>query len=154
MDNISLKQVYWGGVTVQVPEIWDVDTEELVEADGGKSFCIGISACGNDLRSIDISYGPLPKGSNAYAEACGTYEEVIDEDALQANDGPILTFDFQGKAACGFSLTTDSGLPCFFFCTDIPSAEKNRLLTVLVSAKDNDELQSLLDFVEEYLSVE
>ena len=149
MDNVSLKQVYWGGVTIQVPEIWNVDTEELPEADGGKSFCIGISACGNDLRSIDISYGPLPKGSNAYAEACGTYEEVIDEDALQANDGPILTFDFQGKEACGFSMITDGGHPCFFFCFENGSY----LLTVLICAAGNEELQDLLEFVEEYLDV-
>lgn len=149
MNNISLKQVYWGGVTVQVPEIWDVDTEELVEADGGKSFCIGISACGNDVRSIDISYGPLPEGSSAYAEACGTYEEVVDEEALNINDEPILTFDFKGKEACGFSLTTDSGLPCFFFCVE----NQSNLLTVLICASGNEELQDMLEYLEEYLEV-
>ena len=32
--SVALKQVYFGGMTVQVPEIWQVETEELQEADG------------------------------------------------------------------------------------------------------------------------
>jgi hypothetical protein len=36
----------------------------------------------------------------------------------------------------------------------MPSKGKNHLLTVLVSAPDDKELESLFDFVEEYLSVE
>ena len=149
MENISLKQVYWGGVTVQVPEIWDVETEEMLEADGGKSYCIGISACGNDIRSIDISYGPLPEGSSAYAEACGTYEEGADEEALNASSEPILTFDFKGREACGFSLTTDNGLPCFFFCIETGG----NILTVLICASNNEEIQDILEFIEEYLEI-
>ena len=35
----------------------------------------------------------------------------------------------------------------------LPQKGKNQLLTVLVSAANNEELQSLLDFVEEYLEV-
>ena len=45
------------------------------------------------------------------------------------------------------------GIPCFFFCVGIPDKGHNNLLTVLVSAPDNSELQNLIDFVEEYLSV-
>ena len=32
--DITLKQVHFGGMTIQVPEIWQVETEELEEADG------------------------------------------------------------------------------------------------------------------------
>lgn len=151
MNNISLRQVYFGGVTVQVPEIWNVETEEMVEADGQKSYSIGIAATGNDVRSIDISFGPMPEESDAYAEACGTYEEVMDEDVLQADDEPILCFEFQGGKAYGFSMTTDDGLPCFFFCKDVMASGKNDLLTVLLCAANNDDMQSLLEFVEEYV---
>jgi hypothetical protein len=36
----------------------------------------------------------------------------------------------------------------------MPSKGSRCLLTVLVSAPDNNELQNLIDFTEEYLSVE
>lgn len=149
MENIALKQIYFGGITIQVPEIWNVDTEEIDEMDGQKSYSIGISATGHDVRSIDISYGPLPEGSDAYSEACGTYEEVVGEDGLSVNEEPILCFDFKGKEAHGFSLNTEDGLPCFFFCID---TDQNKLLTVLLCAANNEDLQSLLDFVEEYIA--
>jgi len=153
MENIALKQVYFGGVTVQVPEIWEVETEEMVEADGQKSYSIAIEAAGNDVRSIDISYGAMPEGSDAYAEACGTYEEIMEEDSLQANEEPILCFAFKEYKAYGLSLTTDEGLPCFFFCIDVPSGEKTNLLTVLLCAANNEEMQNLLEFTEEYLTL-
>jgi hypothetical protein len=98
---------------------------------------------------MDISFGPLPEGSDAYGEACGTYEEVVGEDGLDVNEEPILCFDFKGKEAYGFSLNTEDGLPCFFFCVD---TDKKELLTVLLCAANNEELQSLLDFVEEYIA--
>ena len=154
MEKVSLKQVYWGSVTVRIPEIWNVETEEMLEADGGKSYCLGISACGNDVRSIDISYGPLPEGSDAYMEACATYEEVMSEEDLSTEEEPIICFEFQGHKAYGFNVYTEDGLPCFFFCIDIPAEGKKNLLTVLVSAANHEELQSLIDFTEEYLKVE
>jgi len=150
MEKVSLKQVYWGGVTVRIPEIWNVETEEMLEADGGKSYCVGISACGNDVRSIDISYGSLPEGSDAYMEACATYEEVVEEDSLETNSEPILSFDFKGKEAYGFSLATDNGLPCFFFCIE----NKTNLLTVLICASSNEDIQDMLEFIEEYLDLD
>lgn len=154
MKNIALRQVYYGGVTVQVPEVWSVETEEMVEADGQKSYSIGIGANGeNDVRSVDISFGPMPEGSDAYAEACGTYEEIMEEDDIQANDEPILCFDFQGRKAYGFSMTTDDGFPCFFFCVDIESEDRTDLLTMLLCAAGNEELQTLLEFMEEYLHI-
>ena len=152
MENIALRQVHFGGVTVQVPEIWDVETEEMIEEDGQKSFSISIGASGKDVRSVDISFGPMPEESDAYTEACGTYEDIMAEEDLEANDEPILCFGFQDYKAYGFSLATDDGLPCFFFCIDVPSGDRTNLLTMLLCAKDNEELQSLLEFMEEYIS--
>ena len=151
MKNVALRQVYYGGVTILVPEIRNVETEEMVEEDGQKSYSIGIEATGNDVRSIDISFGPMPEDSDAYAEACGTYEEIMEEDGIQANEEPILCFEFKGGKAYGFSMTTDDGLPCFFFCIDAPAEAKTNLLTVLLCAANNEDMQSLLEFVEEYI---
>ena len=153
MSKISLKQIHFGGITVQVPEIWNAETEEYIESDGVKSYGISISAPGNDVRSLDISIGPMPEGSDAYAEACGTYEEVVNEEDLTANDEPIICFGFKDYKAYGFNVWTDDGLPCFFFCTEVPAGDNTCLLTVLASAPNNDELQSLIEFAEEYISV-
>ncbi len=153
MKNIALKQVHFGGVTMQVPEIWEVETESMTEEDGSLSYGISINSV-SDVRNIDISYGAMPEGSDAYTEACGTYEDVMDEETLEVNEEPILCFGFKNYEAHGFSLTTDEGLPCFFFCIDVPSGDKTNLLTVLLCAANNEELQSLLDFVEEYISLD
>lgn len=153
MNKIALRQIYFGGVTIQIPEIWNAETEELIEEDGQKSYSISVSADGNDVRSIDISYGPMPEGSDAYTEACGTFEEVMEEEDMAVNEEPIICFGFQNHKAYGFNVWTDDGLPCFFFCIDIKSGEKTNLLTVLVSAGNNEDLKALMDFTEEYLSV-
>ena len=114
---------------------------------------MSISAKGRDVRSLDISWGIIPEGSDAYNEACATYEQVVGEEDLSVNDEPIICFEFQKREAHGFNVYTEDGLPCFFFCVDIPSMGKNHLLTVLACAINNEELQSLIDFVEEYLQV-
>ena len=114
---------------------------------------MSISASGRDIRSIDISIGAIPEGSDAYVEASRTYEEVVNEVDLSANDEPILCFQFQDYKAYGFNVWTDDGMPCFFFCIDLKENDKNDLLTVLVSAPDNAELQSMMEFVEEYLTI-
>lgn len=152
MTQIALKQIYHKGITIRIPEIWNAETEDLTEEDGSISHCISISAGENDVRSIDISFGPMPEGSDAYTEACGTYEDVVSEEELEVNDEPILCFDFKGREAYGFSLATEDGLPCFFFCINAEHQVKAYLLTVLLCASGNDELQSLLEFVEEYIS--
>lgn len=154
MNNIALKQIHFNGITMQIPEIWNHETEEYNELDGTKSYSMSISAKGKDVRSIDISWGIIPDGSDAYNEACATYEEVVGEEDLSVNDEPIVCFEFQKKEAYGFNVWTEDGLPCFFFCVGMPSKGKNHLLTVLMSAPDDKELESLFDFVEEYLSVE
>lgn len=154
MSNIPLKQIHFNGVTMQIPQVWNYETEEYNEEDGTQSYSLSISANGRDVRSIDISWGIIPDGSDAYNEACATYEEVVGEEDLSVNDEPIICFEFQKKEAHGFNVYTEDGLPCFFFCCDIPSEGRKRLLTVLISAPDNNELQNLVDFVEEYLSIE
>ena len=154
MSDIALKQVHFEGITMQIPEVWDYETEVYDEADGTKSYSLSISAKGKDIRSIDISWGVIPEGSDAYTEACATYEDVVEEEDLDANDEPIICFEFQKREAYGFNVWTDDGIPCFFFCVGIPDKCSNHLLTVLASAINNDELQSLIDFVEEYLKVE
>lgn len=154
MKNIALKQVHYQGITMQIPEIWNVETEEYDEADGTKSYSMSISASGRDIRSIDISVGAIPEGSDAYVEASRTYEDVVSEADLAANEEPILCFQFQDYKAYGFNVWTDDGIPCFFFCIDLKENDKNDLLTVLVSAPDNAELQSMMEFVEEYLTID
>jgi hypothetical protein len=153
MIEIALKQIHFSGITMQIPEIWKYETEEYNEEDGTKSYSMSISAKGRDVRSLDISWGIIPEGSDAYNEACATYEQVVGEEDLSVNDEPIICFEFQKREAHGFNVYTEDGLPCFFFCVDIPSMGKNHLLTVLACAINNEELQSLIDFVEEYLQV-
>ena len=154
MSNVALKQVYFEGITMQVPEIWETETEVFDEVDGTKSYSLSINATGKDVRSIDISWGSIPEDSDAYNEACATYEEVMSEEDLSTEEEPIICFEFQKREANGFNVYTEDGLPCFFFCSDIESKGKNNLLTVLVCAANNEDLQSLIDFVEEYLTVE
>ena len=151
--NVALKQVHFAGITMQMPEIWNYETEEYNEEDGTKSYSMSISAKGKDIRSIDISIGVIPEGFDAYIEASRTYEDVMSEEEISNNDEPIVCFEFQKREAYGFNVWTDDGIPCFFFCVGIPDKGHNNLLTVLVSAPDNNELQNLIDFVEEYLSV-
>ena len=154
MNNTPLKQIHYEGITMQIPQVWAYETEEYHEEDGTKSFSLSIAASGKDVRSIDISWGIIPEGSDSYNEACATYEEVVGEEDLTVNDEPIICFEFQKHEAHGFNVYTEDGIPCFFFCVGTPSKGKNHLLTVLVSAPNNEELQDMIDFVEEYLQVE
>ena len=116
MKKVSLKQVHYEGITMQVPEIWGVETETYLEEDGSRSYTLSVNARGRDVRSIDVSWGVIPEGSDAYLEACRAYEDVMNEEDLAANDEPILSFEFKKHVAYGFNVWTDDGLPCFFFC--------------------------------------
>ena len=154
MKKIALKQIYHEGITMQIPEIWKAEKEVYDEADGTKSYSLSIAATGKDIRSIDISIGMIPEGSDAYIEASRTYEVVVSEEDLKNNEEPILGFKFQDYDAYGFDIWTEDGLPCFFFCIDVQSKGVSKLLTVLVTAQDNDKLEDMMDFVEEYLEVD
>ena len=52
MSNIALKQVYFEGITMQVPEIWETETEVFDEADGTKSYSLSINATGKDVHDL------------------------------------------------------------------------------------------------------
>lgn len=154
MKNIPLKQIHYQGVTMQIPQVWNYQSEEFTEEDGTKSYSMSICAKGKDVRSIDINWGIIPEGSDAYTEACATYIEVIGEDNIDENEEPIVCFDFQGNEAHGFNIYTEDKLPCFFFCVGLPSKGSNHLLTILVTAANDNDLQDLIQFVGTYLSVE
>ena len=154
MNNQTLKNIRYAGIAMQIPKSWKAESAEYDEADGSKSYSLCLYGNGRDARSIDLSIGTIPEGSDAYTEACATYEEVVMEEDLSSDEEPILCFEFQKREAYGFSVITEEGLPCFFFCVDAPSKLGTNLLTVLVSASDDNELKSLIEFVEEYLSVE
>lgn len=154
MKNIPLKQIHYKGVTMQIPQVWNYQSDEFIEEDGTKSYSMSICAKGKDVRSIDINWGIIPEGSDAYTEACATYIEVIGEDNIDENEEPIVCFDFQGTEAHGFNIYTEDKLPCFFFCVGLPSKGSNHLLTVLVTAANDNDLQDLIQFVGTYLSIE
>ncbi len=154
MKNIPLKQIHYQGVTMQIPQVWNYQSEEFTEEDGTKSYSMSICAKGKDVRSIDINWGIIPEGSDAYTEACATYIEVIGEDNIDENEEPIVCFDFQGNEAHGFNIYTEDKLPCFFFCVGLPSKGSNHLLTILVTAANDNDLQDLIQFVGTYLSIE
>ena len=77
--EINLKQIYFGGVTLQIPEVWTAETEMYDEPDGRQCACIDVSAEEGDIRSIMISYGPMPEGSDALMEVNGTFEEFAED---------------------------------------------------------------------------
>lgn len=151
--EINLKQVYFGGVTLQIPEVWTAECEMYDEPDGRQCACIDVSAEEGDVRSIMISYGPMPEGSDALMEVNGTFEEFA-EDVDTENDEPIYTCEFKDQEAYGFDFKTEDGAACSFLCIGVEKANETKLLTVLTSASDNEELENLMAFVEEYISFE
>ena len=65
MNNIALKTINYGGISLQIPEVWKAVTETYTEPDGRECTMIDISAEEGDPRSIVISYGPMPEGSDS-----------------------------------------------------------------------------------------
>lgn len=153
MKNAELKTVQYEGISIKVPGNWYAEPERFEEADGSTSFSLSINAKGKDVRCINISLGTIPEGSDAHIEASRAYEEVVSEEDLAINEEPIIGFEFQQRKAYGFNIWTDDDLPCFFFCMDLPERGKNTLLTILVCAPDNKELENMMAFVEEHLTV-
>ena len=82
---------------------------------------IEISAEEGDPRSIIISYGPMPEGSDALMEAGGTYEEIIGEIGPEPEEDPICEYDFLGTTGFGFEVPTEDNLACNFICAEIGS---------------------------------
>lgn len=158
MDKVALKSYSVGGVTVQVPEIWTVETEMYTEPDGRECAMIDISAEEGDPRSMVISYGPMPEGSDALLEAGGTYEEVIGEIGPEIDDDPICEYDFLGTTAYGFEVPTEDGHACNFICAEVGTQTQRevgvgcKLFTILTTAKTYEDIDDLLDLIEEKIS--
>ena len=144
-----LKPLTFGGISLQVPEIWTVTTETYTEPDGRECAMIDITAVEGDPRSIVISYGPMPEGSDAFMEASDTYEELIGENG-GGEDDPICEYDFLGTLGFGFEVPTEDELACNFICADI----EGKLFTILTTAKSYEEIDELLDLVEQEISFE
>ena len=104
--STPLKPVNFSGVSLQVPEIWTVTTEKYTEPDGRECAMIDITAAEGDPRSIVISYGPMPEGSDAFMEASDTYDELIGENG-GGEDDPICEYDFLGTVGFGFEVPTE-----------------------------------------------
>ena len=144
-----LKPITFGGISLQVPEIWTVTTETYTEPDGRECAMIDITAAEGDPRSIVISYGPMPEGSDAFMEASDTYEELIGENG-GGEDDPICEYDFLGTVGFGFEVPTEDELACNFICAEICG----KLFTILTTAKSYEEIDELLDLVEQEISFE
>lgn len=156
MSEVLLKTICFGGVSLQIPEIWSVATESYTEPDGRECAMIDISANNGDPRSIVISYGPMPEGSDAIMEAGDTYEELIGEIGPAVEDDPICEYDFLGTIGFGFDVPTEDNLACNFICAEIgsDSPERSHLFTILTTAKSYEDIDDLLDLVEQHLSFE
>ena len=89
MDTIQLKVVNIGKLSIRVPKTWRVYTESYTEPDGRECSMIEITAEEGDPRSIIISYGPMPEGSDAIMEAGDTYEQVVGEIGPNVEDDQI-----------------------------------------------------------------
>ena len=154
MSEVALKIVTGGDLSIKVPEIWNAHTETYTEPDGRECSMIEISAVEGDPRSIIISYGPMPEGSDAIMEAGDTYEEVVGEIGPNVEDDPICEYDFLGTTGYGFEVPTEDGLACNFICAEIAKGGKNQLFTILTTARTYEEIDELLDLVEQEISFE
>ena len=158
MSEIKLMRVCFGGVELQVPEIWNVETEMYTEPDGRECTMIDISAEEGDPRSIVISYGPMPEGSDAIMEAGGTYEELIGEIGPEIEDDPLNEYDFLGITGYGFEVPTEDGMACNFICVatgsqvQIETGVGCQLFTILTTARSYEDIDDLLDLVEQNIS--
>lgn len=152
MSEVKLMRVCFGGMELQVPEIWNVETEMYTEPDGRECAMIDIAAVAGDPRSVVLSYGPMPEGSDALMEAEDTYADLMGDAAVQSEESQICEYDFLGRTAFGFEVETEDNLACNFICVAVgseDSAETCKLLTVLTTAASYEDIDDLLDLIEE-----
>lgn len=156
MNNVALKQIKFGGVSLQIPEVWTAETEMYTEPDGRQCAMIDISAEEGDPRSIIISYGTMPEGSDAFMEASDTYDELIGDGGAEAEDDPICEYDFLGSIGFGFDVPTEDNLACNFICVEVggEGEGKSKLFTILTTAKEYEDIDDLLDLVEQMITLE
>ena len=158
MSNIALKTITAEGIQMQIPEVWSAITESYTEPDGRECTMIDISAQEGDPRSITISYGPMPEGSDALMEAGGTYEDIVGEIGPEVEDDPICEYDFLGTTGFGFEVPTEDNLACNFICAEIGTQTAReagvgcKLFTILTTAKSYEDIDDLLDLVEQNIS--
>lgn len=156
--DVKLMTVSMGGVEIKVPETWSAETNLYVEPDGRECSMIEVSATEGDPRSIIISYGPMPEGSDAILEASGTYEEVVGEIGPEMEDNPICEYDFLGTTGYGFEVPTEDGLACNFICVatgaqaQIETGIDCKLFTILTTGSTFEEIDDLLDLIEQNIS--
>ena len=159
MGDLALSRHLFGGISLEIPEIWNIHTESYTELDGRECAMIEISAEDGDPRSIIISYGPMPEGSDALMEASGTYEEIIGEIGPELEEDPICEYDFLGTTGYGFEVPTEDNLACNFICAEIGSQNEReasvgcKLFTILTTAKTYEDIDDLLDLVEQSISL-
>lgn len=152
----QLKHISFGGISLQIPEIWNTITESYTEPDGSECSMIEISAEEDDPRSIIISYGPMTEGSDALMEAGGTYEEIIGEIGPEPEEDPICEYDFLGTTR--FEVPTEDNLACNFICAEIGAqAEREagagcKLFNISTTAKSYEDIDDLLDLVEQNIT--
>lgn len=154
MSEIALKPVEFGGIRMEIPEIWEAVTQTYTEPDGRVCSMIDISAVDGDPRSIVISYGPMPEGSDTFMEASDTYEELIGEAGAADDEDPICEYDFLGTVGFGFEVPTEDNLACNFICAEVGSEGRSQLFTILTTARSYEEIDDLLDLVEQKISFE
>ena len=154
MSEIALKPVEFGGIRMEIPEIWEAVTQTYTEPDGRVCSMIDISAVDGDPRSIVISYGPMPEGSDTFMEASDTYEELIGETGAADDEDPICEYDFLGTVGFGFEVPTEDNLACNFICAEVGSEGRSQLFTILTTARSYEEIDDLLDLVEQKISFE
>lgn len=158
MGGVKLMRVCFGGIELQIPEIWNVETGIYTEPDGRECAMIEISAEKGDPRSIVISYGSMPEGSDALLEASGTYEDIIGEIGPELDDDTICEYDFLGTVGYGFEIPTEDNLACNFICAEIGSQTERevgigcKLFTILTTANSYGDIDDLLDLVEQTIS--
>ena len=158
MSNIALKTITAEGIQMQIPEVWNATVESYTEPDGRECTMIDISAQEGDPRSITISFGPMPEGSDALMEAGGTYEDIVGEIGPEVEDDPICEYDFLGTTGFGFEVPTEDNLACNFICAEIGTQTAReagvgcKLFTILTTAKSYEDIDDLLDLVEQNIS--
>lgn len=148
MEQVALKQISFGGISLQIPEVWNTITESYTEPDGRECSMIEITAEEGDPRSIIISYGPMPEGSDAILEAGDTYEQVVGEIGPNVEDDPLCEYDFLGTTDYGFEVPTQDGLACNFICVATGSQAQ------IETGRTFEEIDELLDLVEQNISFE
>ena len=143
-------KVLFGGIALNVPQDWKVSTEMYDDNDIDRAS-IAIEAP-EGPASVILSFGDMPEGSDAMIEATETYEDLMEEEADELD-----AYNFKGWEGWGFDYAAVEGededeveVVSTFMCVNVDG----RLLTLHITAADDDQLEDLLDYLEENLDIE